>query len=110
MTASPYTLSAQLKAAKNGLEDAQITLCGAVTVHAEAKRALDLAEAHKLTEGVEGKNEKERAAKLRLEQEVEYTALCEAEDALSESRCAFELTRLEWELSRQQVKLLQVAA
>ena len=47
-------LLSQLVAAKNGLEDAHITLCGAVTAHAEAKRALELAEAVKLCEGVEG--------------------------------------------------------
>jgi hypothetical protein len=91
-------LLSQLAAAKNGLEDAQIALCGAVTAHAEAKRALELAEAHKLCEGVDGRNEKERAAKLRLELGAEYSALHQAEDALSEARCAHELARLEWEL------------
>ena len=33
-------LLSQLTKAKNALEDAQITLCGAVTAHAEAKRIL----------------------------------------------------------------------
>ena len=61
------SLLSQLKTAKNGLEDAQITLCGAVTAHAEAKRVLEQAEAVKLCEGVDGKNERGRTAKLRLE-------------------------------------------
>ena len=97
-------LLSQLTAAKNGLEDAQITLCGAVTAHAEAKRALEVAEALKLCEGVEGKNERERMAKLRLELNAEYAVLAEAEDALTEARCAFEVARLDWELVRYQLR------
>ncbi len=100
-------LLSQLARAKNGLEDAQISLCGAVTAHAEAKRALELAEAYKLCEGVDGRNEKERAAKLRLELEAEYNALFEAKDTLSEARCALEVARLEWELARYQVRVLE---
>jgi hypothetical protein len=50
-------LISQLEQAKNCLEDTQIGYCGAVTAHAEAKRCLELAEAYKLCEGVEGKNE-----------------------------------------------------
>ena len=90
-------LFSQLTAAKNGLEDAQISLCGAVTAHAEAKRTLEHAEALKLCEGVDGKNERERSAMLRLELGAEYAALAEAEDALTEARCGFELARLEWD-------------
>ncbi len=102
-------LLSQLTTAKNGLEDAQIALCGAVTAHAEAKRALELAEAVKLCEGVEGKNERERTAKLRLELSEEYTALAEAEDALTEARCAYEIARLEWELARYKVRASEVS-
>lgn len=101
-------LLSQLQQAKNGLEDAQIAFCGAVTAHAEAKRALELAEALKLCEGVEGKNEAQRDAKLRLELAVEYTALAEAEDALTEARCALEVARLEWDLARYSVRALEV--
>ena len=101
-------LLSQLATAKNGLEDAQITLCGAVTAHAEAKRALELAEALKLCEGVDGKNERERTAKLRLELSSEYAALAETEDALTEARCAYELARLEWDLARYQLRALEL--
>ena len=100
-------LLSQLTAAKNGLEDAQINLCGAVTAHAEAKRTLEHAEALKLCAGVDGKNERERTAKLRLELSAEYTALAEAEDALTEARCAFEGARLEWDLARYSVRVLE---
>ena len=99
-------LLSQLAQAKNGLEDAQITLCGAVTAHTEAKRTLEHAEAVAFCNGVEGKNEKERAAKLRLELSAEYTALAETEDALTEVRCAYEVARLEWDLCRYQVRML----
>ena len=100
-------LTTQLECAKNGLEDAQIALCGAVTAHAEAKRRLELAEAHKLCEGVEGRNERERVAKLRLELADQHTALAEAEDSLTEARCAYEVARLEWDLARYQVRMLE---
>ncbi len=106
MIAAP--LLPQLAAAKNCLEDAQIAFCGAVTAHAEAKRGLELAEALKLREGVEGKNEKERMAKLRLELAAEYTALADAEDALTEARCGLEVARLEWELCKFQARLHEV--
>ena len=78
-------LLSQLAQAKNGLEDAQITLCGAVTAHAEAKRALEAAEATALCNGIDGKNERERSAKLRLELSAEYAALAHSEYALTGS-------------------------
>jgi hypothetical protein len=105
MIAAP--LLSQLERARNSLEDAQIAYCGAVTAHAEAKRGLELAEAVKLCEGVEGKNERERAAKLRLELAAEYTTLAEAEDALTEARCALEVARLEWDFARYSVRVLE---
>ena len=101
-------LLSQLKTAKNGLEDAQITLCGAVTAYPEAKRMLERAEAVKLCEGIDGKNEKEQAAKLQLELSAETTTLCEAEDALTEVRCAYEVAGLEWDLARYSVRMLEV--
>ncbi len=105
MIAAP--LLTQLERAKNGLEDVQIALCGAVTAHAEARRTLELAEALKLCEGVEGKNEAQRDAKLRLELSAEYTALAEAEDAITDARCGLEVARLEWKLARYSVRVLE---
>ena len=99
-------LLSQFAQAKNALEDAQITLCGAVTAHAEAKRILERAEAYLVCEGVEGKNEKERSAKLQLELTAGYSSLHEAEDALTEARCGYELARLEWDLARYSVRAL----
>lgn len=97
----------QLERAKNELEDAQIAFCGTVTTHAEAKRMLELTEARKLCEGVDGKNEAQRDAKLRLELSAEYIALGEAEDTLTEARCALEVARLEWDLGRYQVRMVE---
>jgi hypothetical protein len=105
MIAAPSLIS-QLERAKATLEDAQIALCGAVITHAEAKRALEYAEAAKLCEGVDGKNEGVRAAKLWLELEAEYTAL--AEDALTDARCSWEVARMEWELARYKVRAMEV--
>lgn len=101
------SLTSQLRTAKNALEDAHIALCGAVTAHAEAKRVLELAEAVKLCEGVDGKNEKERSAALWLALGAEYTALYTAEDALAEARCAYEVARLDWDLARYAVRVLE---
>jgi hypothetical protein len=58
----------------------------------------------KLCKGVDGKNERERAAKLRLELASEYTALAEAEDALTEARCGLAVPRLKWEFFRLNIK------
>lgn len=62
-----------------------------------------------LCEGVDGKNETQRTAKLRLELSAEYTALAEAEDALTEARCALEVARLEWDLARYQLRASEVS-
>lgn len=100
-------LFTQFRAAKNALEDAHHTLYGAVTAHARAKRVLELAEAVTLSVGVDGKNEAQRAANLRLELSAEHVALQDAEDALAEARCAYEVARLEWDLVRYQVRMLE---
>ena len=108
MMAAP--LLSQLEQAKNGLEDAQIAYCGATAAYTDAKRTLESAEATKTLAGIDGKNESERAAKLRLELAMEYEALHEAEDVLAEARCALEVARLEWNLARLQLRELEVAA
>lgn len=58
----------------------------------------------KLREGVEGKNEAQRTAKIRLELQTDYIALAKAEDALTEARCALKVARLEWDLARYQIR------
>lgn len=101
-------LLSQLRAAENGLEDAHITLCGAVVDHTFTKRSLERREALLIRTGeAVGKNEKERAAWLRVELADEYAALTEAENALTEARCACEVARLEWDLVRYQLRVLE---
>lgn len=68
---------------------------------------MELAKASALVARVDGRNEKERAAKLRLELAAEYEAVHEAEDALSEARCAYKASKLEWDLVRYQLKALK---
>ena len=61
--------------------DAKAHHLGVVTAHAEARRALELAQARLLVDGVEGKNADQRAAVMRLELDDLHAALMEAEDA-----------------------------
>jgi hypothetical protein len=90
----------QLQTAALELQDAQASYAGAVVAHAEAKRALEHARAHRLVQGIEGKNAEQRDAILRLELAAEHDALFQAEVALTEARCTLDCTRLDWELAR----------
>lgn len=108
MIAAPFL--PQLKQAKNGLEDARIAYCGVSAAYTDAKRALELAEATRTLAGIDGKNEKERAARLRLELSDEYEALHEAEDALAGARCALDGARLEWDLAHYSLRALELSS
>ena len=98
------SLSLELETAAHNLNDAKVHHLGAVVAHAEAKRALELAQARMLCDGVEGKNTEQRQAVMRLELDELHTALAEAEDALGEARCAVECSQLEWDLARYTVR------
>ena len=102
-------LPARLEHTALELEDARINLLGAVTTHYEAKRSLNLAEAKQRQAGVEGKNDAERNAHLRLTLSKEYEALEQAEDQLSEARCQLELAMLHWDLARHQARLVEAS-
>ena len=106
MTAAP-SLTCRLEATAHSLNDAKCSHLGAVVAHAEAKRALELATARILVMGVEGKNEAQCNAALRLELASEHDALAEAEDALAEARCSLECAQLEWDLARYTVRALE---
>ena len=107
MIAAP-SLSLELETAAHSLNDAKCSHLGAVVAHAEAKRALELAQARLLVDGVDGKNEAQRAAVMRLELDELYTALAKAEDALADARCSLECAQLEWDLARYTVRALEV--
>ncbi len=92
-------LLSQLERAKNGLEDAQIALCSAARLTLKPSGGSS-AETLKLCEGVKSRNERERAARLRLELATEYTAMAEAEDALTEDSCSLNVAGLVWGYSR----------
>ena len=109
MMAAP-SLSLELETAAHNLNDAKVHHLGVVVAHAEAKRALELAQAKMLCDGVEGKNTEQRNAVMRLELDELHTALGEAEDALAEARCSLECSQLEWDLARYQVRALEATA
>ena len=99
------SLSLQLETAAGHLNDAKAQHLGAVVAHAEARRALEFAQARLLVDGVEGKNTEQRQAVMRLELSDLHDALAEAEDALAEARCSLECAGLEWNLARYTVWL-----
>ena len=72
---NPQALSERLECIALELGDARINLLGKVTAHNEVKRALNLAEAKLRQEGVEGKNDAERNASLRLSFSKKYEVL-----------------------------------
>ena len=102
------SLSCCLETAAGRLNDAKAHHLGAVVAHAEAKRALELAQARLLIDGVDGKNEAQRNAVMRLELVSQHDALATAEDALAEARCSLECAQLEWDLARYMVRTLEV--
>ncbi|MDQ3398790.1 MAG: hypothetical protein M3511_13675, partial [Deinococcota bacterium] len=93
-------LTDALEASALELQDAQASYAGAVVAHAEAKRALELARARLLCEGVDGKNAEAREAAMRLTLEHEHDALFQAEVALTEARCQLDCARIEWDTAR----------
>ena len=109
MSAAP-SLTHKLEAAAHSLNDAKVSHFGGVVAYAEAKRALELAQARLLLDGVTGSNKEQREAVMRLQLSEEHDALATAEDALSEARCALECAHLEWDLARYGVRALEVTS
>ncbi len=103
------SLSCRLETSAHSLNDAKCSHLGAVVAHAEAKRALELAQARLLVDGVAGANKEQREAVMRLELSALHDALAETEDALADARCSLECAQLEWDLTRYQVRALEVA-
>ena len=103
------SLTHTLETAAHSLNDAKVSHLGTLAVYTEAKRALELAQARLLLDGVSGTNKEQREAVMRLQLNEEHDALAVAEDALAEARCALECAQLEWDLARYQVRALEVA-
>jgi hypothetical protein len=102
-------LTGQLETAALHLQDAQAEHAGAVVAQAEAKRALELARARLICAGLEGRNEAQREAAMRLELQAEHDALFSAETALTEARCQLDCARIEWDTTRYTIRALEVA-
>lgn len=108
-TLNPKTLSERLECIALELEDARIHHLGAAAAHTEAKRSLNLAEVKQRQAGVEGKNDTERDASLRLTFSKEYEVLEQAEDQLNEARCQLDVATLHWDLVRYQTRLYEAS-
>ncbi len=102
-------LTGKLETAALSLQDEQANYAGAVVEVAEAKRALEIARARRLTAGIDGRNEAQRDAMLRVELHGLYDEVHEAEQTLTEARCALERARLEWDLARYTVRAWEVS-
>ena len=102
------SLSLELETAAHNLNDAKCSHLGAVVAHAEAKRALELAQAKLLVDGVEGKNLEQRNAVMRLELSNLHGTLAEAEDALADARCSLECAQLGRDSVRYTIQALEV--
>lgn len=56
-----------------------------------------------------GRHDSRPSSRLRLELAAEHSSLHEAEDALTEARCALDVARLEWELARYKAKAIELS-
>ena len=83
MMAAP-SLTHKLETAAHSLNDAKVSHLGALAAYTEAERALELAQARLLLDGVTGSNKEQREAVIRLQLSEEHDALAVAEDALSQ--------------------------
>lgn len=97
-------------------EDAHASLLGAQHAYAEASEAvteanyaLELAKAHRLDRGVEGKNLEQREAKLRLCLASEYQAVHDLEREQARAKLELDGARLAWDCLRYRLKVFELA-
>lgn len=110
-----YTLQ-QVQQLALDLEDTQARLMGAqhevcaLSDHlAACKYQLDNARACALVEGVEGKNEAQREAALRLSLGELYQAIHETELKLSRAKLELTFAHLEWDTLRYRLRAYETA-
>ena len=116
MTAAPSLTSRDLCDLALEFEDAHASLLGAQHAYSEsseavteAKYALELAKAHLLDKGVEGKNTEQREAKLRLCLDSEYQALYDLEREQARAKLELDGARLAWDCLRYRLKAFEIA-
>ena len=97
------------------LQDATVELIRATNelersarVLAEVRFELDAEEATLIASGIEGKNEAERKANLRLKLESKYAELHGAELGAAQARRDVEVARIQLDGLRYQLRLLEV--
>jgi len=92
------------------LQDARHRLARAAEEHAIAKHALDETEARSIAEGVDGKNETERKANLRVLHNDLHTHLHDTETELIAARLEYDQATFTVEELKLQLRLLEVTA
>ncbi len=100
-------LCEDLEAASLVLQDAHATYAGALARVSDAKKDLETTRARLIAEGVDGKNEAQREAKIRLELAAYYEQLHEAETDLVDARCSLDVARIEWDTVRYTIRAFE---
>lgn len=109
MTTSLFPLSAEgFQSASDEVIRALNELERSTRVVAEIKMELDTAEANLIVAGIEGKNEAERKANLRVQLGEKFDELHFAESAAAQARRDLEVARVRLDCLRYQLRLLEV--
>jgi hypothetical protein len=106
---SAATLSCRLEDAALDLNDATVKHTGAVVAVDEARQELEVERSRMICNGVDGKNEAQREAFIRLELDFLYTVLHVAETALTEARCELECSRTLFDVAKCSVRALEAS-
>lgn len=105
---NPDTLTTELEAAHNRLTQAQRAYTDAAIHQTAVKATLDYNRAELINNGVEGKNAEQREASIMLRLDSEHERLLEADTYLACARRDLEIAKLDWELARCKLRLLEV--
>ncbi|WP_104990836.1 hypothetical protein [Deinococcus sp. NW-56] len=97
-----------LEAATAELVRATCEYTRSAQIEADVRFKLEFAEAHAIVDGVEGRNEAERKANLRLSLSEEYSALKAAQDDLRDARRDLDVAQAMLNTLRYQLRLLEV--
>ncbi|SEI65888.1 hypothetical protein SAMN04488058_101263 [Deinococcus reticulitermitis] len=99
-----------LRAASAEVIRATAELERSARVLAEVRFELDTQEAERIAAGIEGKNESERKANLRLQLSEKYAELSGAEIGAAGARADLDIAKVRLDCLRFQLRLLEVQA
>ena len=101
--------STRLQETKTALQGARAEFYECSKLAAQARASLETREATLIFEGeIQGKNETERKAALRVTLEVEYEALRQADEDQLDARASMEWHALEWEALNRELRVLEL--